>query len=333
MSKSVFVTSRFAITVLLAAIMMAANLASAMKQDSTLLKQLVKNKANRNNNHNNNNNNASINVGAVQILPVVPSSSSSPAEIVQATSAAVVSTILRTVAQNQDVGGVDLMVFPEFLFQGGLDYAKEGVCSGDGTNSSGLLRNYCFPVPDAGQRLDCSNNSSTAAGVTSPAQQVGCALFLSGMSAATSTTASINVCELMPSNGTLYNTQVIIRNGAVVAKYRKFHPFFTSCFAKPQLELVTFPVGSKMFGVFTCFDILWHDPKMDLIKMGIKYFSYSVAIPLVGLPAVQIFSAENKVTVVTSNANGAESAVVVDGKAVSQCKEQTGTCVALYQLS
>lgn len=264
---------------------------------------------------------SSITVAATQFYPTTTGANA--ISNIQQTAMRAVQFVFQTLSrQNYDL---DLQVFPEFLFLGALgDLGATGVCSGDGTNSSGQLREYCFPVPDTNTPLLCNLNSIYT---NSPANLVGCPLANSTL------TVSINVCELMQ-NGTLYNTQVVLNGGRVVAKYRKFHPFFESCFKKPNLELVTFTVKNDnfKFGIFTCFDILFKDPKMDLVAMGIKYFSYSVAIPIVGIEAVKLFSWENGVTVVNSNADGGQSGVVVKGTTVAGCDNNKDSCAAVYTL-
>jgi predicted amidohydrolase len=248
-------------------------------------------------------------VAAVQIFPV---SGGTPQQNIQNMANQVVNLV-------QQQRGIDFFNFPEFLFQAGLEYMSAGVCSGDGTNSSGTLNNYCFPVPVSGQAINCN-------ALAAPANQVGCALSNSNV------TVSVNVCELDETSGKLYNTQVIMQGGKTLATYRKYNPFFRNCFTKPDLELVTFMIKDLKFGVFTCFDLLNEQPKADLIKMGIKYFSYSVALPDLALDAVAIWSWKNSVTVVSSDADGGQSAVVINGKAMQQCTAKTGTCLAVYDL-
>ncbi|XP_052873330.1 vanin-like protein 1 [Anopheles cruzii] len=74
-----------------------------------------------------------------------------------------------------------------------------------------------------------------------------------------------------------YNTDVVFdRNGTVIARYRKYNLFReagTSIPAAP--ELVTFETDFGVrFGVFTCFDILFSQPTLQLIKQGLRDFVF-----------------------------------------------------------
>lgn len=153
---------------------------------------------------------------------------------------------------------------------------------------------------------------------------------------------SYNTCQrnpkgFNPSAPSYYNTQVVVGAGRILAVYPKFHPFFTNCFDKPSLQLTTFNTltSNATFGLFICFDIMFEDPKDLLVKKGIKYFSYSAAIPLVFQTVVGGFSGMNGVIVAASNMDGS-STVFVDGKSVavnsaSGCPMTVGPqpCVAL----
>ncbi|XP_049545833.1 vanin-like protein 2 isoform X2 [Anopheles darlingi] len=74
-----------------------------------------------------------------------------------------------------------------------------------------------------------------------------------------------------------YNTDVVFdRNGMVIARYRKFNLFKepgTSITDAP--ELVTFDTDFGVrFGVFTCFDILFAAPTLQLVKQGLRDFVF-----------------------------------------------------------
>lgn len=58
-------------------------------------------------------------------------------------------------------------------------------------------------------------------------------------------------------------------DGLLVARYHKYNLFFEESFdTPPKLELITFdtPFAGK-FGLIICFDILFHDPTIALMKM------------------------------------------------------------------
>ncbi|XP_053679231.1 vanin-like protein 2 [Anopheles nili] len=74
-----------------------------------------------------------------------------------------------------------------------------------------------------------------------------------------------------------YNTNVVFdRNGTVIARYRKFNLFKepgTSVTATPELISFETDFGVR-FGVFTCFDILFAAPTLELIKQGLRDFVF-----------------------------------------------------------
>ncbi|XP_038821697.1 biotinidase-like [Salvelinus namaycush] len=90
-----------------------------------------------------------------------------------------------------------------------------------------------------------------------------------------------------------FNTDVVFRSdGSLVARYHKQNLFFEKEFdTPPRLEVVTFDTPfAGQFGVFTCFDILFHDPTVRLLEKGIRQMIFPTAwmnlLPL--LTAVQI---------------------------------------------
>jgi hypothetical protein len=254
---------------------------------------------------------AQIRVGALQIFP--------PAANTIAASAEALTSALQSTVGSSEYG---LINTPEFLFTPNLQFSAPGSCSGTGTNASGVLAaKYCFAVQRTGESLGCADGLP----LESPARRVGCHPYLLNHS---TMAVSINVCELAR-NGSLYNTQMLLRGGKVAGVYRKYHPFFTNCFSKPALELVTFDVQGARFGVFTCFDIVFNDPKMDLVKMGVKLFSYSMAMPTLGSDAVKLFSWTSQVSLVYSNADAGQTSIIVNGAVKSNtCPSTQTTCLA-----
>lgn len=228
----------------------------------------------------------SIKVAAGQVNS---SSSSTPADTVALNVNTILGLMGDAVAQN-----VSLVAFPEFALMG--DFAFDQ-CSNTTTVAA-----FSENVGAAGDAIDC--NAST------PMARIGCS------NAAKVLVVSYNTVE--DDQGTFYNTQVVVHNGVLLARYRKYNVFYKSCFASPQLELVTFAVQNTTFGIFTCFDILFEHPKMDLVNEGVKYFSYSSAIPIIGADAVSLFAAENSVNVVSSNAAAGQSSIVDHGLTIAR---------------
>ncbi|XP_057595106.1 pantetheine hydrolase VNN2-like isoform X1 [Hippopotamus amphibius kiboko] len=72
-----------------------------------------------------------------------------------------------------------------------------------------------------------------------------------------------------PPNGHYqYNTNVVYdAKGKLVARYHKYHLYSEPQFDVPEKpELVTFNTTFGKFGIFTCFDILFHDPAVTLVE-------------------------------------------------------------------
>ena len=74
-----------------------------------------------------------------------------------------------------------------------------------------------------------------------------------------------------------FNTNVVFdRNGTVIARYRKWNLFReggVNQTATPELSVFETDFGVT-FGQFICFDLLFHEPAIQLIKMGIKNFIF-----------------------------------------------------------
>jgi predicted amidohydrolase len=252
-------------------------------------------------------------VAAVQRLSL---DAATPADTLAANAAAMAASVKAASA-----AAVDLVVFPEFtLFGATMQLSTE--CAADASR----LDAFCEALPAVGTRIPCpSSPSSTDIAALSPLAVLACASSAS----ATLIVVSYNTCEL--DGVQRFNTQVVVQNGTLVQTYRKRHPFFTSCFATPPLELRSFRVRDTVVGLFTCFDLLFADPKENLYDAGVRVFSYSSAIPLVGRAAVEAWSWAKGVAVVSSNAALAESAVIVNGTAVARCDSKVD-CVAIADI-
>ncbi|XP_064205194.1 biotinidase-like [Anguilla rostrata] len=78
-----------------------------------------------------------------------------------------------------------------------------------------------------------------------------------------------------------FNTDVVFSaNGTLVARYRKRNLYFEFEFdtpADPQLITFDTPFAGR-FGLFTCFDILFYNPAMELVeKLGVRQLVYPTA--------------------------------------------------------
>lgn len=177
---------------------------------------------------------------------------------------------------------------------------------------------FCETLPGADDsRAPCSAASP------SPLSILSCA-----SKSHPSVAISYNTCEVS-TNGRLYNTQVVLRDGLVVTSYRKLHPWYTECFDVPELQLRSFDVNGSTVGVFTCKDILYHDPKASLLAAGVRVFSYSSAIELVAHELVQDFARAHNVTVISSDRASVQTQIVSGLQTPVDCKDHgAGACVA-----
>ena len=74
-----------------------------------------------------------------------------------------------------------------------------------------------------------------------------------------------------------FNTNVVFdRNGTVIARYRKWNLFReggVNQTVTPELSVFETDFGVT-FGQFVCFDLLFYEPAIELIKIGIKNFIF-----------------------------------------------------------
>lgn len=132
-----------------------------------------------------------------------------------------------------------------------------------------------------------------------------------------------SVNPLCPADGRYqFNTDVVFSDdGTIVARYHKQNLYFEAAFdMPPECEYVTFstPFAGR-FGVFTCFDILFREPAVTLVKdMGVRQFVYPTAwmnqLPL--LAAVQFqrsFSYSAGVALLAANIRSAHLGMTGSG--------------------
>lgn len=77
-----------------------------------------------------------------------------------------------------------------------------------------------------------------------------------------------------------FNTNVAFSSdGLLVARYHKYNLFFEEAFnTPPQPEIITFdtPFAGR-FGLLICFDILFHEPTVALVKKGVRQLIFPTA--------------------------------------------------------
>ncbi|XP_045478685.1 vanin-like protein 1 [Harmonia axyridis] len=115
----------------------------------------------------------------------------------------------------------------------------------------------------------------------------------------------INLKEKDDSNGSMefYNTNVVFnREGEVIARYRKYNLYLEPDTNKPKKpELVTFKTDfGETFGIFTCFDIIFESPGIELVRKGVKNFIF----PTLWIPELP-FLTTNQVQQMWANGNDA----------------------------
>uniref|UniRef100_A0A3Q3CFZ5 Biotinidase n=1 Tax=Haplochromis burtoni TaxID=8153 RepID=A0A3Q3CFZ5_HAPBU len=120
-------------------------------------------------------------------------------------------------------------------------------------------------------------------------------------------TSSSSSCP--PDGHWQFNTNVAFRSdGLLIARYHKQSLYREDSFdTPPEIEIITFdtPFAGK-FGLFTCFDILLHDPAVLLLERGVRQLIFPTAwfnaLPL--LDSVQFqhaFSLGANVTLLAAN--------------------------------
>ena len=295
-----------------------------------------------------------IHVAAVQLVPA----SGASAILASLYSALQVTDLLAHIAAGTlPTGGVavgnasgvrpDLVVFPEYTLLGNF---STGTC---GAPDKDLDMNHgCAEVPAAGADVDCSQGSRD------PIATIVCDIEARQYE---NITFSVNMCERCvgdsgpggkcavtkaqspapawkPSNVSFFNTQVVVRGRKVLATYRKFHPWATDCYDTPELQVRTFNLtttgagpsssASETFGLFTCFDIVFPQPADSLFAEGVRFVSYSSAIPLIAHDAVAIYSKTHNVTMVNANLQPGQTSVVQRGETQAKCGSYAALCVA-----
>eukprot|EP01104_Vermistella_antarctica_P007240 TRINITY_DN179_c0_g1_i1.p1 TRINITY_DN179_c0_g1~~TRINITY_DN179_c0_g1_i1.p1 ORF type:complete len:305 (-),score=59.17 TRINITY_DN179_c0_g1_i1:19-933(-) len=232
--------------------------------------------------------------------------------------------------------GADIIVTPEFaLFPASFALA----CTLNFTEFSQL----CEPFPDSPTQW-VSDASVNPCANPSLYPDSPLSVQASCLAANLSTTLAINACDAYQNETSgetqYFNVEVVYdATGAVIAKYWKSHPFYTSCFATPfAADIVTFNAtypssGLVEFGIFTCKDILYPDPSNDLYNMGIRHFVYSSAIPAIGRAAMDLWSKmHSDATLLGSDLSLGESGVYLNGRSVGGSCPSSGNAVVMSKV-
>nr|CAD7412792.1 unnamed protein product [Timema cristinae] len=148
----------------------------------------------------------------------------------------------------QTLQDVDMIVFPENGVVGAAD-------------------SYSTTVPHPRQGCNpCLNN--TQANMTQEMVRLSCAARYHRMYVV----VNVPEVEMRTCNQTenvYYNTNVVFdRRGVVVARYRKYHLFLEPRFSRPEepeISIFETDFGVR-FGIFTCFDIIFQAPAVELVR-------------------------------------------------------------------
>jgi len=146
--------------------------------------------------------------------------------------------------------GADIIVFPEI---GLVSYVS-------GTS-------YATPLPNPDDMVNPCNDTSS--NVTEAIRTLSCEAQNQSMYVV------VNVPEVAPCDNSssncsvYYNSNVAFdRNGTIVARYRKFNLFGETGFSttpEAEISILHTDFGVK-FGIFTCFDIMFEKPAVQLVK-------------------------------------------------------------------
>ena len=200
-------------------------------------------------------------------------------------------------AQEQEV---QIIVFPEDGIYG-FNHSRE------------TIKPYLEPIPkvsDATYTIPCTDPKSN----TEILQELSC-IARNNSIAVVANMGDIQYCTKSdpncPQDGRYqYNTDVVFdSDGRLLAKYHKQHLFHEEAFNTPtECEFVTFVTSFQArFGVFTCFDMLFKDPAIDLVQ---SYGVENIVFPTAwfkGFPALisiefqQAWSRVNCVNLIAAN--------------------------------
>lgn len=171
-------------------------------------------------------------------------------------------------ASNQ---GAQIIVFPEDGLYG-IGHSRDGI------------QPYLEPIPEVSGEpwVPCTNPKVKN---TEILQELSC-IALNNSIALVANMGDIKYCTKTdpncPQDGRYqFNTDVVFdTDGRLLAKYHKEHLFHEEQFNTPaKCEFVTFVTSFQVrFGVFTCFDMLFKSPALDLVRLyGVRNIVFPTA--------------------------------------------------------
>ena len=131
--------------------------------------------------------------------------------------------------------------------------------------------------------------------------------------------------------------------GAFVAKYHKSHewPGLKPPYDEPsEPSVVTYKSSWGIeYGIFTCFDIMFQDPAVTMVKSGLEHFLYPVMQGEIGEKTlITSFSKRHEVTMLSSNlgskggdAAGDCSGIITNGKDIESKKYSLSDIDSIYK--
>lgn len=196
--------------------------------------------------------------------------------------------------------GAQIIVFPE-----------DGIYGFGKTRD--IIEPYLEPIPEVSNAtsiIPCLDPKPT----TEILQELSC-IARNNSIAVVANMGDIQYCTKSdpncPSDGRYqYNTDVVFdHDGKLLAKYHKQHLFYEKAFNTPtKCEIVTFVTSFQVrFGVFTCFDMLFKDPAIDLVQTyGVQNIVFPTAwyhgFPmLISIEFQQAWSRTNCVNLIGAN--------------------------------
>lgn len=211
-----------------------------------------------------------------------------------------------------------ILVFPEFGLTAARDSARES------------LYPFAETFPSVGSDTPCGNSAYNQNSIFARA---------SCMAAKNKIATLVNTIEKVPCSSSesncpsdemfLFNTDLLFdENGILRAKYHKSHewPGLKPPYDQPEEpSQVTYTSSwGVQFGIFTCFDIMWENPPVELVKQGVKHFLYPVQQGEIGeRTIISSWSERNDVTILSANLGAGDkdcSGIIRSGKDLSTTK-------------